>query len=915
LRNLQSHIKHIKQYWIVVQQHQEELMETHGVCVRRIRVLRGPNVYAHMRVLHIVMDIGPYEDKPSSDFPGFVERLTTWLPGLQSHECSLKRPGGFIERLRRGTYLGHICEHVTIELQNLMGFRVAYGRARGTGEHGVYNVIIAYHEEEPARAAFDVALRLTLAAMHDEPFDFEAELAKLLEITDEYRLGPSTAAIVAAAKKRDIPIMRITPTGSLVQLGYGIYQKRILASETSNTSSIAVEICQEKPLTNQMLRSVGVPVPDGQIVGSADEAWDAAQEIGLPVVVKPAAGNQGKGVSVNLQTEQEVREAFAVAERYSSKLLVERYICGADYRLLVVNGKMIAAARRDAACVIGDGEHAIRELVEIENKDPRRRPGHSSILTQIQLDDAVQFVLMQQALTLDSVPAAGQKVPLRTNCNLSTGGTATDVTDDVHPFNAKMAELAAQILALDVAGIDMLCEDIRRPLTEQNGAVVEVNAGPGLRMHLYPAAGQPRDVGKPIVDMLYPHDAPSRIPIFAVTGTNGKTTVTRLIAHMYETDRHVVGMTSTNGTYINRERILSGDCSGPKSAQAVLLHPRVEVAVLETARGGILREGLAFDSCSVAVVTNLSADHLGIDGIKSLEDLARVKQVIVEAVRADGAAVLNADDPLVAEMAAAVDAEASVVYFSLMPDNHIVQAHLAAGESAVFVENGMLVVATGTTKINLVELERIPFTHQGRIKFQLQNALAAVGAAWFAGLNPAIIARALSTFATDIEMMPGRFNIIDIKGVQVVLDYGHNLAAMKALMEAVELLGERHTSMVIGLPGDRADQDLIATIQATLGRVDAYVLHDLLNKRERENNEVPRLLSRQLPETVQYEFVADQIEGIERALQQSRPGDRVIIIADEVDTAIEVLRRLADSDEEAEACETQMILMTPADAV
>lgn len=448
----------------------------------------------------------------------------------------------------------------------------------------MYCLVIAYKEEQAGRAAFEMALRLTLAAMHDEPFNVQAELERLQEVADEYRLGPSTAAIVAAAQARNIPIMRVTPTSSLVQLGYGVYQKRIQASETSHTSALAVDMCQDKALTNQMLRAVGVPVPDGESVSSAEEAWVVAQAIGLPVVVKPEAGNQGKGVSVNLRTEAEIGTAFAIARAYDRRVLVERYIEGDDYRLLIVNGELVAAARREPAHVFGDGIHTIAQLVTTVNLDPRRRPGHSGSLTQITLDAATALVLQQQGLTINSIPEPGQRVTLRTNCNLSTGGTATDVTDEVHPSNVRVAKLAAQIMGLDIAGIDVLCRDIRRPLHEQSGAIVEVNAAPGLRMHLHPAQGQSRDVGAPIVDMLYPNKAPSRIPIIAVTGTNGKTTVTRLISHMYETARWIVGMTCTEGTYIDRERIITGDCSGPRSAQAVLLHPRVEVAVLETAR-------------------------------------------------------------------------------------------------------------------------------------------------------------------------------------------------------------------------------------------------------------------------------------------------------------------------------------------
>jgi cyanophycin synthetase len=880
-------------------------MDTTNVTVRSIRALRGPNLYAYMPVLHIVLDTAEYEEKPSNSFPGFAERLAAWLPGLQKHECSVGRPGGFIERLHRGTYLAHITEHITLELQTIMGFDVAYGRARGTGERGVYNVIIQYREEEPARAAFEVALRLTLAAMHDTPFDIQGEIDRLMEIADDYRLGPSTAAIVNAARRRDIPVLRLTPMGSLVQLGYGVYQKRILASETSNTCAISVELCQEKPLTNRMLSAVGVPVPEGRTVRSEDDAWDAAQRIGLPVVVKPENGNQGKGVSVNLDQEEDVRQAFSIASKYSRDVLVETYIRGHDYRVLVVNGKMVAAARRDPAHVVGDGQHTVRELIDIVNQDPRRRPGHSSSMTRIELDEAALLVLSQQHMTPESVPDPEQTVRLRTNSNLSTGGMATDVTDDIHPQNARMAELAAQILDLDVAGIDMLCEDITRPLGEQNGAIVEVNAAPGLRMHLNPASGQPRDVGTPIVEMLYPNNAPARIPIIAVTGTNGKTTVTRLIAHMYDTARWVVGMTSTDGTYIKQERIVSGDNSGPKSAQAILLHPRVEVAVLETARGGILREGLAFDACTVGVVTNISADHLGIGGINTLEELAKVKQVVIEAVDRKGAAVLNADDPLVAQMAAATDARE--VYFSLNPNNHIISAHLADGGSCVFVQDNTIILATGEEEVELIELDHIPFTMNGAIKFQVANALAAVAAAWAAGLNPAMIARGLTTFKTDFQMTPGRFNIMELSGVQIILDYGHNEGAIAALMDGIEALGKRETILIATLPGDRRDEDIIATIQATRGHAQAYILHDSYDPRGRRKNEVPELMHSQLPSDVRCEIVTDQEAAIARAWQLARPGGRLVIIADDVDTSIHKLLTLAKTGEEDASCDAPLM--------
>jgi cyanophycin synthetase len=880
-------------------------MNQHDVAVRRVRILRGPNLFAYMPVLQITLDIGPFEYRASNTFPGFVERLVKWLPGLEKHECSVGRPGGFIERLNRGTYLGHICEHVTLELQNLMGFNVSFGRVRGTGETGVYNVVIECKEEEPGRLAFDTALRLTLAAMFDEPFAVESELEHLLAVADEQRLGPSTAAIVAAARRRHIPVLRIKPSSSLIQLGYGVYQKRIQASETSQTSAIAVDICQEKPLTNHLLRQVGVPVPDGRTVQSPDEAWSAAQEIGLPVVVKPAEGNQGKGVSINLTSEEQVTAAYAFARAHGETVLVERYVDGDDYRLLVVNGKLVAASCRSAAQVIGDGAHTVRELTELLNADPRRRPGHGGTLTRVEVNGAVELTLEQQGFTLESRPEVGQVVKLRRNSNLSTGGTATDVTDEVHPSNARLAELAAQILTLDVAGIDMVCRDISRPLNSQGGAIVEVNAAPGLRMHLHPTNGQPRDVGEPIVEMLYPEKSPSRIPIIAVTGTNGKTTVTRLVSHMYETARWIVGMTCTDGVYINKEAIIHGDCSGPRSAMAVLLHPHVEVAVLETARGGILREGLAFDECRIAVVTNVSSDHLDSE-IKTIDELARVKQVLVEAVSEEGAAVLNAEDPLVAQMAAATDAR--IVYFSHDATNHVMAAHLAEDGEGVFVEDGMIVLATGSERVELVELEQVRFTLGGKVRFQLMNALAATAAAWAAGLNPAMIVRALTTFESDTTTVPGRMNVFELDDIQVIVDYGHNVAALKALGEAVAVLEPRRTVMAFTLPGDRRDEDLAASTEATRAYVDEFVIYDSFDRRGRNADEVPELIVRHLPPGTPVEITVGQRAGIESAWRKLRPGDRLIVICDEVDEALEVVHSLAESKAYDQACTNPVAL-------
>ncbi len=871
------------------------ILHDHGITLLDAQTLRRHNVWAYVPALRAVMDIGAYAERPSDEIPGFVDRLTAWLPGLARHECSVGRPGGFVERLRRGTYLPHIGEHVCLELQNVIGFDVAYGRARNGGGPTTYQVLVQYEEEIPGWEALTSAFRLVLAAMHDEPCDVAAEIERLHRVADECKLGPSTAEIVRAARERKIPVLRLTPGSSLIQLGYGKHQKRIRASETSMTSAIAVEVCQEKPLTNTLLRTVGVPVPDGRTVRSADEAWEAANELGVPVVLKPYAGNQGKGVTVGLRREDEIRAAFAVAEQYDATVLVERHVEGADHRLLVVNGRMVAAALRRPAQVVGDGVRTVAELVAETNRDPLRRPGHGSMLTQIRLDEAADLTLATQGLGRDAVPAAGRNVVLRTNANLSTGGTATDVTDDVHPRNARVAELAAQILALDVAGIDMLCRDVRRPLAEQGGAIVEVNAAPGLRMHCGPHAKT--SVGRAIVDMLYPPDVASRIPIVAVTGTNGKTTVTRLVAHVHRTARKVVGMTCTDGIYIGSDRIMHGDCSGPRSAHAVLLHPQVEVAVLETARGGIMREGLGYDAVDVGVVTNVSNDHLGAGGIETVEQLARVKQVVIEAVRPDGIAVLNADDPLVAAMAA--DSAAPVVYFSLNPESEVVAAHLRDGGRAVVVEHDRIVLRTGDAASDLIDIDRLPFTAGARIRFQVANALAAVAATWGAGVNPAIIGRALGTFHSDATSSPGRFNVFDVRGVQVLVDYGHNEAAMRALGEAVHGLGARRTVVVLALPGDRLDRDLRATAAATVGFAEEYVLYDFRDRRGRAPGEVPALVMQAVPGDRVVATARDEREAIRIAWTRVRAGDRLLVIADEVDATVQNVRTLGPAGDEA----------------
>jgi cyanophycin synthetase len=863
-------------------------MQPNGVRVESIRILGPNNIHAYSPVIQAVLDIGRFEQISSADVPGFVEKLLEAVPELEEHACSVGRPGGFVERLRRGTWLPHITEHVAIALQNRLGFPVSFGRARGTGRTGVYRVVVQYEEEHAGEKTFECALRIVTALMGGEPLDIPQEIDRLFEETDSHRLGPSTRAIANAARALHIPCTRLTPNRGLLQLGYGVHHRLVQAAESSLTSAIAVDICQEKALTNQFLRKVGVPVPLGEVVWSAEEAWKVASKLGLPVVVKPEAGSQGRGVTVGVRNEQEMEAAFACARRYG-RVLVERAITGADYRILVVGGRMVAAARRDPAQVVGDGTHTVEELVEEVNRDPRRRDGHASLLTRIRLDDLAELVLSQQGLTRSSVPEKGKVVRLRTNANLSTGGTATDVTDEVHPENVRLAELAADVVSLDIAGVDIIAQDITQPLDRQGGAVVEVNAAPGLRMHISPSEGKPRDVGKAIVRMLFPRGAPSRIPIVAVTGTNGKTTVTQLVSHLFATDKKCVGSTTTEGIYVGGRRISTGDCSGPVSARTILLHPQVEAAVLETARGGILRAGLAFDAADVAVVTNVTADHLGLGGIETIEELARVKQVVVEAVHRNGAAVLNAEDPLVCEMAAAT--RGRVVYFARKADHPVIAAQIASKGAAVYVSRGHIVLHDAEGARQLVELSRVGFTMGGRIGFQVSNALAAAAAGWAAGINPAMIARGLATFSPN-ELAPGRFNVFDAHGVEVVIDYAHNPAALNTLAEALDEMGYRPTVFVGGLPGDRRPEDLRESILATASFAQEWILHDLDDRRGQAPGAVPELLRAALPDGSSCHIAKSSRDALRLGWASVRPGDRLVVIADVVDELFEWLSEM-----------------------
>ncbi|WP_028996090.1 cyanophycin synthetase [Azonexus hydrophilus] len=853
--------------------------------VSRIRALRGPNLWSrHTAIQAIVTCTGA--ECAIADLPGFEARLRARFP-----ELAELIPTDHLDTVS----MAHALEFAALGLQAQAGCPVTFSRTAKTVDPGVYQVVVEYTEEDVGRLAFERAEQLCQAALDDTPFDLDGTLKELRDLDEDIRLGPSTGAIVAAAQARGIPYRRLTQ-GSLVQFGWGSKQKRIQAAETSHTSAIAEAIAQDKELTKQLLHAAGVAVPTGRPVDDEDDAWQAAQEIGLPVVVKPQDGNQGKGISVNLTTEQQVRHAYRVAVGFFDDIMVEKYLPGHDWRLLVIGDKLIAAARRDPPLVVGDGTHTVRELVDIVNSDPRRSDGHATSLTKIRFDEIALARLAEQGYNADSIPERGVRVVLRNNANLSTGGTATDVTDDVHPELAAAAVAAAQTVGLDIAGIDVVCDTMLKPLEEQGGGIVEVNAAPGLRMHLDPSFGKGRPVGEAIVGMMYPDGDNGRIPVVAVTGTNGKTTTSRLIGRIFEENGLRVGMTSTDGIYVQNRRIDTGDCSGPRSARNVLAHPDVDAAVLETARGGLLREGLGFDMCDVAVVTNLGlGDHLGLNYITTVHDLAVIKRVIVQNVAPSGTAVLNAADPVVAAMAQHCPGQ--VTFFALDPATPVLAAHRAQGKRVLYVDQGDIVCGEGRRK-HRIPLARVPLTRNGSIGFQVENVMAAIATAWALGYNWAKIEQAVAGFVSDASTAPGRFNVFDYRGATLIADYGHNPDAMLALVKAVEAMPAKRRAVVISGAGDRRDEDIRQQTEILGPAFDDVILYQDACQRGRADGEVIALLRSGLanaPRVSRIDEITGEFLAIDTALARLQAGDLCLILIDQVEEALaHITRRIAE---------------------
>jgi len=860
----------------------------------------GPSTFAHFRVIRHIIDLGELEHWPTGRLgDAFIEPLLECLPGLHEHGCSYQEPGGFVRRLRddEGTWMGHVMEHVAIELQNVAGSPVTYGRTRSIdGQPSHYNVVFEYKDESVGRESSALAMKLLLSLLPEEieiegrpagDWDFAEERDRFIRYAQSRALGPSTASLVNAAEERDIPWIRLNRQ-SLVQFGHGKYQQRIQATTTGRTGNIAVDLAGDKEETNGILRDLGLPVPDQRIVRSEGDAVRAARRIGYPVVLKPLAGNHGRGVAINLKTAEEVEAGFKKAREHGRTIIVESYIEGFDHRLLVVNGELVAAAKREPGHVAGDGKHTIAELVEIVNEDPRRGVGHEKVLTRLELDYQAERLLQKIGYDENTVPAKDEVVYLRSTANLSTGGTALDVTDVIHPDNREMAIRAIKAIGLDIGGVDFLTNDIALSYREAGGAICEVNAGPGFRMHVAPSEGMPRDVAGPVIDMLFPADAPTRVPIAAVTGTNGKTTTSRMLAHILKMTGFTVGMTSTDGVYIDGKLTVSGDMTGPKSAHMILRDPSIDAAVMETARGGMIRSGLGYTHCNVAACLNVSSDHLGLRGIDTLEQLAEIKRVPIEI--ATDAAILNADDPLCLQMADYTDAE-RLCYITMNPSHALVKQHIRAGGEAFVLEqalNGhMIAIYDGETHTPLLWTHLIPATIEGRAMHNVQNAMFAAALAYNMGINIEDIRHGLRTFDSTFFQAPGRMNIYDEHPFKVILDYAHNPAAVKAICDLIDRFDvEGRKIIVLAAPGDRRNEDIRDIAEIAAGHFDHYVCRRDDNTRGRDGDEVPVMLKdKLLEEGVQVdaiEVIPDEQEATRRALEMADSGDLVLVLGDNV---------------------------------
>lgn len=877
--------------------------------ILKTRVIEGRNVWSHSPILEARLSLSPRERFSTDQLPGFAEALQRLLPGLKDHTCGCGYPGGFIERLQEGTYLGHVVEHVALELQVEAGFAVNFGKTVRGEWPGTWDIAFEYGTPELGKAALETAVAVIVALLAGKSYPLEDALTKLRELGIATRPGPSTESILNACRRRGIPVLSLGD-GICYQLGYGCCQKRIQATITSQTAAMAVDLASHKETTRRLLEGKGLPVPPGRSVTTIKEALSVAEELGYPVVVKPCRGNQGKGVFLDIKNDQQLKDAYKLARKFDNEVLVEKHIEGRHYRLLVIGGKMVAAAERFPAAVTGDGIHTIEELVEIANQDSRRGRGHGLPLTKIEIDQTVLLELKRQGYSLQTRLESGVRAILRRNANLSTGGSAVDVTDQVHPDNTLLAVKAAEIIGLDVAGVDLVAPNIDKPLWD-GGAVIEVNAAPGFRMHLYPDQGTPRDVGKDLVDYLFPPGSKLSIPVISITGTNGKTTTTRILSHLFQQQGFNVGMTTTAGVYINNKCIRDGDATGPNSARDILQDSTVEMAILETARGGILRGGLGYDRADVAVVTNIAPDHLGQGGIETLEDLFWVKSLVVEAVKKDGAVVLNADDPFAPRLASRSRCE--VVYFSLRENNVLIRRHLGAGGRAVFVRNGFVFYGHGENAVRLMKIKAIRAGMGGRATHNLENALAAAAVAYICNVPLAVIRRGLRSFGADCDHNPGRLMIQEVGRVTVIVDYGHNAPAFQKIAEFARTLTRGRLIGIIGVPGDRRDDQIINAGEVAASGFDELYIREDHDLRGRAPEETAQLLytgaRRVGMHPANLHVIPEILVALEESLRQAKSGDVVVVFYEELSPVLECLQALKQKQEEKKETQRARIVV------
>lgn len=871
--------------------------------ILEIKVLRGPNYWSVRRtkLIQMKLDLEEMEQRPTNHIAGFRERLEKTFPTMIEHRCSVGTRGGFFQRVDEGTWMGHVIEHIALELQTLAGMDVGFGRTRTANEkEGVYYVCFTYMEEDAGVYAAKASVRIAQALIDDAPYDLHDDIQQLREIREDTRLGPSTGCIVEEAAKRNIPYIRLNKQ-SLVQLGYGVHQKRIRATIASTTSNIAVDIACDKEETKMLLEAAEIPVPRGTVVRTEAGLEEAIEKYGYPLVIKPIDGNHGKGNTTNIVNREQAQTAFEAAKAYSRSVIVERFITGYDFRCLVINNKFICAALRTPASVVGDGIHNIQWLIDETNKDPRRGYGHEKVLTQITIDQFTQKMLDDAKITLEHIPAEGERVLLKPTANLSTGGTSTDVTDEVHPANVFMFERIAKIIGLDICGIDVMATDLRTPVAENGGAILEVNAAPGFRMHIEPAEGLPRNVAEPVIDMLFPKGSEGRIPIIAVTGTNGKTTTTRLTAHIAKTARKKVGYTTSDGVYIQNQLMMKGDCTGPISSTFVLKDPTVDFAVLECARGGILKNGLAFNNCDVAIVTNVAADHIGLGGINTVEQMAKVKGVVPETVFPHGYAILNAEDDLVYNMKN--NLKCNIALFSMDENNPRIKAHCAGGGLATVYENGFVTIMKGNWKIRVMPAIDIPLTYEGKAVHNIANCLPAVMATYlYRDISIDDIKLGLQTFMPGEALTPGRLNFFHFKHITFLADFAHNPHGLKLLCDFVSKLDYKTKVGVISGTGDRRDEDIMELGEISAQYFDQIIIRCDKNLRGRTAEEIIDLLKAGIEKVnpaIPTITIANENEALEYIYANQIPGALYTVMCDVVAGALDKIKELRAREEKA----------------